>query len=194
VPLTNRHTRMRKTLSSIVRIARTWSEAVDARCLSGPGFRDPGRADSSTVRREPSSEDDDEMESKGSQLLFSPSDLGNFTACEHLTQLELAVALGERTRPSGENAFAAPARPGVAGRSSGANGRLHPRAPPGGSPDHSRRSGPLSRAQLLRPPILIPLPHRGRGQGEGAKIADDGDSKWVKTTALGNGLVGLLTP
>jgi hypothetical protein len=32
--------------------------------------------------------------------------------------------------------------------------------------------------------ILIPLPQRGRGQGEGAKIADDEDSKWVKTTAL----------
>src|SRR5712691_11701168 len=46
------------------------------------------------------------MQRNGGQLLFSPSDLGNFTACEHLTQLELAVALGERTRPSGENAFA----------------------------------------------------------------------------------------
>jgi len=46
------------------------------------------------------------MQHNGGQLLFSPSDLGNFTACEHLTQLELAVALGHRTRPSGENAFA----------------------------------------------------------------------------------------
>src|SRR5712692_2173428 len=46
------------------------------------------------------------MQHNGGQLLFSPSDLGNFTACEHLTQLELAVALGEGTRPSGENAFA----------------------------------------------------------------------------------------
>jgi hypothetical protein len=37
------------------------------------------------------------MQSKSGQLLFSPADLGNFVACEHLTQLELAVALGERT-------------------------------------------------------------------------------------------------
>jgi predicted RecB family nuclease len=41
------------------------------------------------------------------QLRFSPSDLGDFVACEHLTQLELAVALREGTRPSGgDNAFA----------------------------------------------------------------------------------------
>jgi predicted RecB family nuclease len=40
------------------------------------------------------------------QFAFSPSDLGNFVACEHLTQLDLAVAVGGRTRPSVENAFA----------------------------------------------------------------------------------------
>src|SRR5207247_2431840 len=34
-------------------------------------------------------------------------DLGDFVACEHLTQLELAVVLREDTRPSGDNAFAA---------------------------------------------------------------------------------------
>ena len=45
------------------------------------------------------------MQLRGSQLLYSPSDLGNFTACEHLTQLELAVALGESTRPSFANAY-----------------------------------------------------------------------------------------
>src|SRR6266852_5132887 len=71
-----------------------------------PGCHNLGRTDPSAMRREPSLEDNDEMQSKGGQLLFSPSDLGNFTACEHLTQLEVAVALGERTRPSGENAFA----------------------------------------------------------------------------------------
>src|SRR3954469_19809598 len=30
---------------------------------------------------------------------FSPSDLTAYLACEHLTQLELAVARGERARP-----------------------------------------------------------------------------------------------
>jgi len=50
--------------------------------------------------------EDSRMQSKGGQLLFSPSDLGNFTACEHLTQLEVAVALGDCTRPRGDNAFA----------------------------------------------------------------------------------------
>jgi predicted RecB family nuclease len=40
------------------------------------------------------------------QLLFSPSDLGSFLACEHLTQLELAVALREGRRLSYENAYA----------------------------------------------------------------------------------------
>jgi len=42
----------------------------------------------------------------GGQFLCSPSDLANFVACEHLTQLELAVALGEGTRPGFENAYA----------------------------------------------------------------------------------------
>ena len=46
------------------------------------------------------------MQCVGGHLLFSPSDFTNFVACEHLTQLELAVALGERTRPSFENAYA----------------------------------------------------------------------------------------
>jgi hypothetical protein len=40
------------------------------------------------------------------QFALSPSDLGTFVACEHLTQLEAAVARRERTRPSVENAFA----------------------------------------------------------------------------------------
>ena len=40
------------------------------------------------------------------ELLFSPSDLSGFLACEHLTQLELAVALQEGRRPSYENAYA----------------------------------------------------------------------------------------
>jgi predicted RecB family nuclease len=51
-------------------------------------------------------EDNDEMQNKNGRLLFSPSDLGNFVACEHLTQLEVAVAHGRLTRPSVENAFA----------------------------------------------------------------------------------------
>ena len=38
--------------------------------------------------------------------MFSPSDLGYFVACEHLTQLEVAVAQGGLTRPSAQNAFA----------------------------------------------------------------------------------------
>jgi uncharacterized protein len=46
------------------------------------------------------------MQHLNDQLLFSPSDLGSFLACEHLTQLELAVALREGRRPSYENAYA----------------------------------------------------------------------------------------
>jgi len=45
------------------------------------------------------------MQLLGRQLLFSPSDLANFIACEHLTQLEIAVALGEGTRPIFGNAY-----------------------------------------------------------------------------------------
>jgi uncharacterized protein len=46
------------------------------------------------------------MQHLNDQLLFSPSDLGSFLACEHLTQLELAVALREGRRPSYENSYA----------------------------------------------------------------------------------------
>ena len=46
------------------------------------------------------------MQRTAGQFLFSPSDLGDFVACEHLTQLELAVALRGEKRPGGENAFA----------------------------------------------------------------------------------------
>src|SRR5258705_11672806 len=46
------------------------------------------------------------MQHLNDQLLFSPSDLGSFLACEHLTQLELAVARREGRRPSYENAYA----------------------------------------------------------------------------------------
>ena len=45
------------------------------------------------------------MQRHGNQLLFAPLDLGNFVACEHLTQLELAAVLGETTRPSFSNAY-----------------------------------------------------------------------------------------
>jgi uncharacterized protein len=45
------------------------------------------------------------MQRHGNQLLYSPSDLGNFVACEHLSQLELAVALGQSTRPTVSNAY-----------------------------------------------------------------------------------------
>src|SRR6266852_7333937 len=53
----------------------------ESRCLSGPGSHNPRRTNPSAMRPEPSLEDNDEMQSKGGQLLFSPSDLGNFTAC-----------------------------------------------------------------------------------------------------------------
>ena len=46
------------------------------------------------------------MQRSGGQFLFSPSDLSGFVACEHLTQLEVAVAQGGLTRPSVEDAFA----------------------------------------------------------------------------------------
>ncbi|HEU4344858.1 MAG TPA: TM0106 family RecB-like putative nuclease, partial [Candidatus Binatia bacterium] len=45
------------------------------------------------------------MRLQSNQILYSPSDLGNFVACEHLTQLDLAVALGENTRPNISNAY-----------------------------------------------------------------------------------------
>jgi len=45
------------------------------------------------------------MQSLTGELVYSPSDLGNFIACEHLTQLELAVALGRATRPGFGNAY-----------------------------------------------------------------------------------------
>ena len=46
------------------------------------------------------------MQLVGGQFVCSPSDLANFIACEHLTQLEVAVASGEGTRPSFGNAYA----------------------------------------------------------------------------------------
>lgn len=46
------------------------------------------------------------MQRVGLQFFFSPSDVANFVACEHLTQLEIAVALGQGTRPIFENAYA----------------------------------------------------------------------------------------
>jgi predicted RecB family nuclease len=46
------------------------------------------------------------MQHLNDQFLFSPSDLGNFLACEHLTQLDLAVALRQGRRPSYENSYA----------------------------------------------------------------------------------------
>jgi predicted RecB family nuclease len=46
------------------------------------------------------------MQWAAGQLRFSPSDLGDFVACEHLTQLELALAMHGRTRPTEDNAFA----------------------------------------------------------------------------------------
>jgi len=46
------------------------------------------------------------MQHLNDQFLFSPSDLGSFLACEHLTQLELAVALREGRRPGYENSYA----------------------------------------------------------------------------------------
>ena len=46
------------------------------------------------------------MQRLNDQFLFSPSDLGSFLACEHLTQMELAVALREGRRPGYENSYA----------------------------------------------------------------------------------------
>ena len=46
------------------------------------------------------------MQRVSERLLFSPSDLGAFLACEHLTQLELAVTLGEGRSPGYENSYA----------------------------------------------------------------------------------------
>jgi hypothetical protein len=44
------------------------------------------------------------MECVGRQLVYSPSDVANFVACEHLAQLELGVAL-QGGRPSVTNAY-----------------------------------------------------------------------------------------
>ena len=46
------------------------------------------------------------MQRVGSQPLCSPLDLAGFIACEHLTQLELAVAVGGCRRPNFEDAYA----------------------------------------------------------------------------------------
>jgi predicted RecB family nuclease len=46
------------------------------------------------------------MQRLGGQLLCSPSDLANFVACDHLTQLELRIALEGGRRPAVENAYA----------------------------------------------------------------------------------------
>jgi predicted RecB family nuclease len=43
------------------------------------------------------------MQQRNETILFSPSDLNAFLECEHLTQLELAVARGELERPADEN-------------------------------------------------------------------------------------------
>ena len=43
------------------------------------------------------------MQQSDGSILFSPSDLNAFLECEHLTQLELAVARRELARPVDEN-------------------------------------------------------------------------------------------
>ncbi|HEY3181500.1 MAG TPA: TM0106 family RecB-like putative nuclease [Gaiellaceae bacterium] len=43
------------------------------------------------------------MQQRNGSILFSPSDLNAFLECEHLTQLELAVARRQLARPSDEN-------------------------------------------------------------------------------------------
>ncbi len=43
------------------------------------------------------------MQQRDNAILFSPSDLNAFLECEHLTELELAVARHELERPTGEN-------------------------------------------------------------------------------------------
>src|SRR5205814_3273381 len=43
------------------------------------------------------------MEQRNGGILFSPSDLNAFLECEHLTQLELAVARGEIARSGDAN-------------------------------------------------------------------------------------------
>ncbi|HXF74534.1 MAG TPA: TM0106 family RecB-like putative nuclease, partial [Methylomirabilota bacterium] len=45
------------------------------------------------------------MQRHGDQLRYAPSDLGNFVACEHLTQLEFSAASGESARPNVSNAY-----------------------------------------------------------------------------------------
>ena len=45
------------------------------------------------------------MQRHGNQLIYAPSDLGNFVACEHLTQLDLSAVLGQGTRPNFSNAY-----------------------------------------------------------------------------------------
>jgi predicted RecB family nuclease len=47
--------------------------------------------------------DNQAVQRRDGRLLFSPTDLQGFLACAHLTQLELAAALGELNRPEREN-------------------------------------------------------------------------------------------
>jgi len=46
------------------------------------------------------------MQHAGGRILFSPTDLTRFVACDHLTQLDLAAALGERRRPYVDSPYA----------------------------------------------------------------------------------------
>jgi hypothetical protein len=45
--------------------------------------------------------DNSHMQQRDGQVTFSPSDLSAFLACAHLTSLEVAVARGELTTPTG---------------------------------------------------------------------------------------------
>ena len=65
--------------------------------VARPASRPTRRLRSVSPRRP--SADTKGMKLVDGSLAFSPSDLGNFVACEHLTQLEVAGTLGEIAKP-----------------------------------------------------------------------------------------------
>ena len=74
----------------------------DRRPVPGLATDWPSRA-AVAGKAHPSIADTPAMQQRNGTILFSPSDLNAFLECEHLTQLELAVARHELERPADEN-------------------------------------------------------------------------------------------
>ena len=87
--------------------------------------------------------DTSRMQQRNGEMLFSPSDLNAFLECEHLTQLELAVARG-RARAAGRREPAGRPRQAQGRRARGGVSRAAGRRRPRGR-DDPERLGPRRR-------------------------------------------------